>query len=174
MNTFGDEKLGSRLALFRQAIINKVIMHIQWKNKMRFSIQIALTDDDKFGQKDGFDNWSYEKQDLWGGACTEGLQSPIDIIETEVLASTSKIQAHPNYEGDADAYAFQGQNDRYLVGNFGYLLYLNQIEEEGAFMCPWRIEFKYNAEHIINSAVPDALEMLVYHKKNPAKYTGDK
>ncbi len=59
MNTFGDEKLGSRLALFRQAIINKVIMHIQWKNKMRFSIQIALTDEDKFGQKDGFDNWNY-------------------------------------------------------------------------------------------------------------------
>lgn len=65
-------------------------------------------------------------------------------------------------------------NDRYLVGNFGYLVYLNQIEEEGFFMCPWRVEFKYNAEHIINSAVPDALEILVYHKKNPAKYNGDK
>lgn len=41
-------------------------------------------------------------------------------------------------------------------------------------MCPWRIEFKYNAEHLINSAVPDALEILVYHKKNPSKYKGDK
>lgn len=89
MNTFGDEKLGSRLALFRQAIINKVVMHIQWKNKMRFTIQVALSDEEKFGQKDGFDDWTYEKQDEWGGQCREGLQSPIDIIDNEVLATTN-------------------------------------------------------------------------------------
>lgn len=90
-----------------------------------------------------------------------------------MVTSTSRIQAHPAYEGDADAQAFLGMNDRYIIGNFGHLLYLNQLQEEGAFMCPWRIEFKYNAEHIINSAVPDALEIMVYHKKNPVKYSND-
>lgn len=75
--------------------------------------------------------------------------------------------------GDSSAMSFQGTNDRYLIGSFGHLLYLNNLEGEGHFMCPWRIEFKYNAEHLINSAVPDALEILVYHKKNPAKYKGE-
>lgn len=45
----GDEKVGERLNTFREALINKVVMHIEWKNQMRFSLSVSMDDEDKFG-----------------------------------------------------------------------------------------------------------------------------
>lgn len=62
-----DDTLASSLALFRAAIINKVVMHIQYKNNMRFTLQVSLSDDQMSASGDVFDGWSYEKQESWGG-----------------------------------------------------------------------------------------------------------
>lgn len=59
---------------------------------MRFTLQVSLTDEELAASGDVFDGWSYEKQEGWGGQCKDSLQSPIDIITSEVLATTKDIQ----------------------------------------------------------------------------------
>lgn len=82
------------------------------------------------------------------------------------MAVTGRVQVIPGYEGDPNVAAYKGMNDRILLGKFGYLVYQNLLENENSYYCPWRIEFKYNAEHTLNSESPDGLEILVYHKEN--------
>ena len=69
------------------------------------------------------------------------------------------------YDGDPKTIAVRGNNDYFLVGNFGYVLYQNQFKGINSFFCPWRIEFKYSSEHQFNSE-PSMMEILVYHKQS--------
>lgn len=71
------------------------------------------------------------------------------------------------YKGDENTIAVRGTNDYFLVGKFGYIVYQNGLEGKQSYYCPWRIEFKFNSEHQINSADKD-MEVLVYHKENRA------
>jgi len=103
---------------------------------------------------------------MWGGMCKEsGSQSPIDIISSEVAATTNQMQIKTNYKGDSDTMAVRGPQDYFLVGDFGSVLFQNQLESHQAYYCAWRIEFKFNSEHQIDSTDKD-MEVLVYHTQS--------
>lgn len=116
--------------------------------------------------QDDFDGWSYERQAMWGGMCKEsGSQSPIDIITSELAATTNQMLIKTNYQGDSQTMAIRGPQDYYLIGQFGSVLFQNQLESHEAYYCAWRIEFKFNSEHQVDSTDKD-MEVLVYHTEN--------
>lgn len=81
-------------------------MNIEIRNNLKFTtnVQTGLS-----GYSDSFDGWSYERQSAWGGMCKEvGAQSPIDIITTEIAATTNQMQVKTNYKGDVDVVAVRG------------------------------------------------------------------
>jgi len=57
-----------------------------------------------------------------------------------------------HYHGDQDTIAVRGTNDYFLIGDFGYVIYQNEIEMENKYYCAWRIEFKYTSEHQIDGS----------------------
>lgn len=166
-NGYTMKMFDSQLYKFRNTLIQKVIMNVEIKNNLKYTVNIQTS---QIGQKDdNFDGWSYEKQGLWKGLCASSAeQSPIDIITDEIVATTNQIQVLTGYKGDENTMAIRGTNDYFLVGKFGYVLYQNALESKQNYYCAWRIEFKFNSEHQINSADKD-MEVLVYHKENRAK-----
>ena len=57
----------------------------------------------------------------------------------------------------------KGKNEGFVIGNFGGVI-LKDIDEQfkEKKYCAWRVEFKFDSEHLIESRHYD-LEILVYH-----------
>lgn len=125
-----DGVLAKRLNQFRLNIIQKVIENVQFKNNIKFTKALILSDDDTYNTKDGFEGWNYDRQNQWQGACADStaIQSPIDIITAQVVTTTSQIRLITHYQGDQDTIAVRGPNDYFLIGDFGFAVYQNGIE----------------------------------------------
>ena len=95
------ETLGGNILQFRNSLITKVIQNVQLKNDVRYVNGIVVLEEDggRDVVRDDLGDWDYIDQDKWNKNCMDKqlLQSPINIVDQQIVIATSQIRVFSYY-----------------------------------------------------------------------------